>query len=101
MYLAGVLEPDVKTCQLPQLVDRDERVREEGHAPDVRNENRPHRAFRIVGPDRQRADTGGCVVDAVGGGDLVVAGADLDEVLAARVRVPRASAAVEDSLEGR
>ena len=40
------------------------------------------------------------MVGAVGGGDLVVAGADLDEVLAARVRVPRA-AAVEDSLEGR
>ena len=32
--------------------------------------------------------------------NLVVARADLDEVLAARVRVPSA-AAVEDSLEGR
>ena len=103
MYLAYVLETNVKTHLLPQLVDREERIREEWHAPDVRNHNLSHRALRVVGPDRHDADTGRCcVVGAVGCCDFVVAGADLelDEVLAARVRVPSA-AAVNDSLKGR
>jgi hypothetical protein len=46
--------------------------------------DRPHHTGRVVGPDRQAADTDGCVVGAVGGGNFVVAGANVDEVLAAR-----------------
>ena len=43
----------------------------------VRGDDRPHHAVRVVGPDRQAVDAGGRAVGAVGGGDSVVAGANV------------------------
>jgi hypothetical protein len=70
---------------LPQLIDQEERVREGGQAPDVLDLEVMLDAVGVAGGDGHVADTHGLVHQTIGGGDLVVAGALVHEVVATRL----------------